>query len=137
VRVLRGSTVIDSMLSDGCVVEPGAVVERSVLAPGVHVKKNAVVRESVILTGSQVEEGAVVVRSIIDKGVRIGEGAHMGGVSEGELLIAMAGKKSVIPAGFTIEPGAVIGTDVHEDDYDSSLVRGDDYIQTKRLAYEV
>lgn len=137
VRVLRGSTVIDSMLSDGCVVEPGAVVERSVLAPGVHVKKNAVVRESVILTGSQVEEGAVVVRSIIDKGVRIGEGAQMGGVSEGELLIAMAGKKSVIPAGFTIEPGAVIGTDVHEDDYDSKLVRGDDYIQTKRLAYEV
>jgi glucose-1-phosphate adenylyltransferase len=137
VRVLRGSTVVDSMLSDGCVVETGAVVERSVLAPGVLVKKNAVVRESVILTGSVVEEDAVVVRSIIDKGVKIGRGAHMGGVSEEELLIAMAGKKSVIPAGCTIEPGAVIGTDVHEDDYASNLVRGDEYIQTKRLAYEV
>ena len=125
------------MLSDGCVVEPGALVERSVLAPGVYVAKDAVVRESVILTGTHIGEGAVVERVIIDKGVDIGENARVGGKSEGEILIAMAGKKSLIPAGYVIEPGAVIGTDVNIEDYSSSLVRGDEYIQTKRLAYEV
>lgn len=137
VRILRGGQVFDSMLSDGCVIEPGATVERSVLAPGVFVSKNAVVRESVILTGSVVGEGAVVERSIIDKGVKIHANARVGGICEGEMLIAMVGKKSEIPAGYTIEPGAVIGTDVHLDDYTSNLVRGDEYIQTKRLAYEV
>ncbi len=137
VRILRGGQVFDSMLSDGCVIEPGATVERSVLAPGVFVSKNAVVRESVILTGSVVGEGAVVERSIIDKGVKIYANARVGGICEGEMLIAMVGKKSEIPAGYTIEPGAVIGTDVHLDDYTSNLVRGDEYIQTKRLAYEV
>lgn len=137
VRILRGASVIDSMLSDGCVIEPGALVERSVLAPGVYVAKDAIVRESVVLTGSQIDPGAVVERAIIDKRVHIHENARVGGVSQGDILIAMAGKKSHIPAGCTIEPGAVIGTDVHEDDYSSNLVRGDEYIQTKRLAYEV
>jgi hypothetical protein len=37
-----------------------------------------------------------------------------------------------------VEPGAVVGTDVIESDYpDSKLVRSSDYIQTKRLSYEI
>ena len=137
VRILRGSQVIDSMVTDGCVIESGAIVERSVLSPGVYVGRNAVVRESVILSGSHIEEGAQVVRAIIDKGVKIRRDARVGAVTEGEVQVVMAGKKSEIPAGYTIEPGAVIGTDVVESDYPTNIVRGDEYIQTKRLAYEV
>jgi hypothetical protein len=37
----------------------------------------------------------------------------------------------------TIEAGAMIGTDVCDSDYASALIRGDEYIQTMRLAYEV
>jgi hypothetical protein len=49
----------------------------------------------------------------------------------------MVGKNSIVPQGFTVEPGAVIGTDVADSDYPAKVVRGDDYILTKRLAHEV
>jgi hypothetical protein len=38
--------------------------------------------------------------------------------------------------GMVVEPGAVIGPDVIDSDYASQLVRGSDYIQTKRMPYE-
>jgi hypothetical protein len=36
-----------------------------------------------------------------------------------------------------VEPGAVVGTDVDKEDYPANIVRGEDFIQTKRLANEV
>jgi hypothetical protein len=58
-------------------------------------------------------------------------------VDSPEPVLTMIGKNSEVPKGYTIEPGAVIGTDVIEIDYPSTVVRGDDYILTKRLAHEV
>lgn len=138
VWIASGAEVRDSMIADGGMVSSGARVERSVLAPGVVVKPNAIVRESVILTDSVIEGGAVVERTIVDKQVRIGENARIGSVdTSGELRVCMIGKNSELPAGITIEPGAVIATDVIPSDYPSDIIRGDAYIQTKRMAYEV
>lgn len=138
VRIAGGAEVRDSMITDGSVISSGARVERSVLAPGVVVEPNAVVRESVILTDSVIEAGAMVERTIVDKQVRIGENARVGSVdTSGELRVCMIGKNSQLPAGITIEPGAVIATDVIPSDYPSDVIRGDAYIQTKRMAYEV
>jgi hypothetical protein len=58
-------------------------------------------------------------------------------IEAAEPVLTMIGKNSLVPKGFTVEPGAVIGTDVIESDYPSTVVRGDDYILTKRLAHEV
>jgi hypothetical protein len=69
--------------------------------------------------------------------VRIGQNAHRGNPPDGEPAIAMIGKHSSIPAGMVIEPGAIIATDVIPSDFASMLVRGDDYIQTKRLPNEI
>jgi glucose-1-phosphate adenylyltransferase len=138
VRIARGAEIIDSMITDGCEIAPGAVIERSVLAPGVRIDSGAVIRESVLLTDSMVEAGAVIERAIIDKRVRIGQNTRVGAISpEGEPAIAMIGKHSSIPAGMVIEPGAIIATDVIPSDFASMLVRGDDYIQTKRLPNEI
>jgi len=138
VRIGGGSTIIDSMIADGCVIAPGAVVERSVLSPGVQVGPNATVRESVLLTECQVEEGAIVDQTIVDKRVKIGRDARVGAIQPSlNPRISMIGKNSILPAGIAIEPGAVIGTDVTYDDYPSEVIRGDAYIQTKRLPYEV
>jgi glucose-1-phosphate adenylyltransferase len=138
VWIAKGASIENSMLSDGCEVSNGARVERSVLSPGVIVKEGALVRESILLTGTVVEAGAIVERTITDKKVTIGEKARVGGVtSTAEPIIAMIGKNSIVPPDFTIEPGAIIGTDVIGDDYPSSLITGNDYIQTKRLAHEV
>jgi glucose-1-phosphate adenylyltransferase len=143
VRIVSGATILDSMITDGCVIEQGARIERSVLSPGVSVASGAVVRESVILTDTHIGTGALVEHTIIDKKVQVGENAHVGGMgSEDQLEITMIGKSSLIPPGMVVEPGAIIGPDVIESDYHSSnaqspqLVRGSEYIQTKRLPYE-
>jgi glucose-1-phosphate adenylyltransferase len=138
VRLASGASVLDSMISDGCVVEPGAVVERSVLSPGVRVGAGAVVRESVVLTDTVIQAGAVVEHSIIDKRVEIGENARVGAcLTDREPMITMIGKNTVLMTGMVIEPGAIVGADVTDSDFSSSQVRGGAFIQTKRLPYEI
>lgn len=138
VRISAGAEVRDSMITDGCVISPGAIVERSVLSPGVRVLPGTVIRESVVLTDAVIQSGARVERAIIDKRVMIGENAVVGGIElDREPRITMVGKKSVLPEKLIVEPGAVIATDVIPSDLSSNLVRSSDYIQTKRLAYEV
>ncbi|MBN2149054.1 MAG: NTP transferase domain-containing protein [Anaerolineales bacterium] len=138
VWIAHGSKIENSLISDGCEIAPGATVERSVLSPGVLVKPGALIRESILLTGTIVEANALVERTITDKLVRIGENTRVGGISPGdEVVLTMIGKNSHIPAGYIIEPGAVIGTDVVEEDMPSNVIRGDEYIETQRLAHEV
>ena len=138
VRIASGSEVLDSMITDGCVISTGARVEHSILSPGVIVQPGAIIRESVILTDSVIEAGATVERTIVDKQVTIGENSRVGSVeTDSELLVGMIGKNSHLPAGITVEPGAVIATDVIPSDFSTDIIRSDDYVQTKRMAYEV
>jgi glucose-1-phosphate adenylyltransferase len=139
VWIESGAMVFDSLITDGCRISKGARIERSVLSPGVQVADGAVVRESVVLTGSIIETNAIVERAIIDKHVRICQAAHVGSIEQTQqVLIPMIGKHAVIAQEMVVEPGAVIGPDVIESDYpDSRLVRSSDFIQTKRLPYEV
>ena len=138
VWIASGSTVKDSMITDGCEIAPGAVVERSVLSPGVLVREGAVIRESVILTDCVIDRDAVIEHSILDKKVCVAEKVHIGAIRAGfEPMITMVGKNVRTPGGLVVEPGAVIGSDVDESDFPSLLVRSNDYIQTKRLPYEI
>jgi len=138
VRFARGAEVIDSLITDGCIIASGARVERSVLSPGVRINSRAVVKESIILTDTVVESDAVVEQAIIDKRVRVGEGSRVGAIKPGkEPVITTIGKNSIIPPHMTILPGAVIGTDASPSDFSSNLVKSDEYIKTQREAYEV
>jgi len=49
----------------------------------------------------------------------------------------MVGKGSIIPDSIIIEPGAIIATDVNEDDFTSHHVSSDVYIETRRMTYEL
>jgi glucose-1-phosphate adenylyltransferase len=137
-RIASSATILGSMISDGCVISTGAVVEQSVLAPGVQVESGAVIRQSIVLTSSQIAPGAVIERAIIDKRVHIDHDAKVGSIQpQGEPVITMIGKNSYIPPGMVIECGAMVGPDVISSDFISSTVRGNDYIQTRRLPYEI
>lgn len=137
-RIPANAHVYASMISDGCFIEAGARVESCVLSPGVVIKPGAVVRESILLTDCVVESGAVVERAILDKQVHIGENAHVGGgIATSEIKVAVLGKKSILPAGYTVEPGAEISTDVTASDYDDSIIRAGQYIKTRRLPNEI
>ena len=123
VMIQQGAIIRDSLITDGCVIAAGALVERSVLSPGVSVGTNAVVRESVVLTDTVVEDGARVHRAIVDKSVRIGKGSRVGSrlrrdaaaaKSDG-LGLTMIGKNAQLPEKTELPPGSVIDSDVDVD----------------------
>ncbi len=137
-RLPAGAHVQASMICDGCFIEAGARVESSVLSPGVVIRPGAVVRESIILTDCVIESGAVVERAIIDKRSVVEENVRIGGgVSDQNIKIALVGKNSIVPAGYVVEPEAEIGTDVIESDYDESIIRAGQFIQTRRQPNEI
>lgn len=130
--------VYASMICDGCFIEQGARVESSVLSPGVIVRSGAVVRESIVATDCVIETGAVVERAVIDKRARVEQNARVGwGIADQQIKIALVGKNSTVPAGYTIEPEAEISTDVIASDYDANVVRAGQTIQTRRQANEI
>ena len=124
VLVQQGASVKDSLITDGCVVAPGARVERSVLSPGVYVGPKAVVRESIILTDSYIEAGARVERAIVDKLVTIGHNARVGEIdarAEG-LGITAVGKNTRVPNGQRVGRGATLGADLLPEHFTRSII---------------
>jgi glucose-1-phosphate adenylyltransferase len=108
-----GAMIKESMITDGCVISPGARIERSILSPGVFVGGKAVIRDSIILTDTVVEGGVRVERAIVDKSVRIGKNSRVGRVPKADekLGITTIGKNAQIPDKTIIAPGAVIDAD--------------------------
>ncbi len=138
VRIARDARIVDSMITDGCIISAGAIVEHSVLAPGVRVEAGATVRRSIVLTDTVISAGAFIDVAIIDKRVHIDQNAHIGSAGDqGEPAITMIGKNSHIPPGMLVEGGAIIGPDVVPSDFISSTVRGNNYIQTRRMPNEI
>ena len=109
-----GAIVRDSLVSDGCVIAPGARVERSVLSPGVYVGPEAVVSESILFSECSVEAAARVERSIIDKLVTVGHQARVGSLLDGGkgLGITVIGKNTQVPNAAVIGRGASISSDI-------------------------
>lgn len=115
VKIEGDADVIDSFLTDGTVVRPGAIVERSVLSPGVYVGEGAVVRDSIILTDTRIENGAQVIRTIIDKQVTVGHNCQIGAL-EGKLTVI--GKNAQIPANYTLGSNVIVGSDCIATDFE-------------------
>jgi glucose-1-phosphate adenylyltransferase len=137
-RLPASAHVYASMVCDGCYIGADARVESSVLSPGVVIRPGAVVRESIILTDSVIESGAVIERAIIDKRSHIGENARVGGgIADANIRVALVGKNCSIPAGYVVEPEAQVGTDVIDSDFDESVIRAGQYIETRRKPNEI
>ncbi len=85
------ASVSQSLVADGCTIEPGAVIENSVIGLRCHIGRNAVIRDSVLmgsdayqsseerqadLAGNRppvgIGEGSVIEGALIDKNCRIG-----------------------------------------------------------------
>ncbi len=132
VRIETGAKVSDSLITDGSVIASGAVVERSVLSPGVYVGPNAVVRDSVIMTDTYIEAGAVVQRAVIDKICVIGHNVQVGGVddsAEGHGIVII-GKDAHLPTGMKVGAGAIIGSDLRPEDFDTLEIPVDGYVHS-------
>jgi len=113
VRIQESAVVQDSLVTDGCVIAPGARVENSILSPGVFVGPRAVLKESVVLSGAVVEAGAQLRRAIVDKYVVIGHHARVGAMGRaGEPpVLTTLGKNAVIPEHAVVPAGASAAAD--------------------------
>ncbi len=91
----RIGTVLDSLISGGCIVS-GGEVRNSVLSYNVRVNSYSSVEQSVILEGVDVGRGAKIRKAIIDSEVRVPDGFRIGYDPEED------GKR------FSISPGGVV-----------------------------
>lgn len=73
----RKAQVINSIISNGCIVE-GAFVDRSVVSPSVYIHKGARVQNSVIMENVTIGENVKIKNAIIDKEVSIPSGTRIG-----------------------------------------------------------
>lgn len=77
--ILKGDAIARCcLISPGCTIEEGAVVERSVLSPGVRVGRGSVVRNCVLLHSVSVGSGSRLEKVIVDENVSIPEGERIG-----------------------------------------------------------
>jgi len=136
-KLIKGCQVIDSQISDGCIIEPNAIVIRSVLSPGVVIESGSIVTESIILTDSRIGRDTRIERAILDKRTCVGNGAIVGDLNSPTHSIPMIGKNAVLPPQIVVQPGASIGVDVVISDFSSDIIRSGMYIQTRRLPNEV
>ncbi len=104
-RVGEDAKVKNSMLTEGCVID--GTVENSVLSNGVVVERGAVVKDSVIMSGAKICAGAKVEYAIIDSDTVVGAGCQLGEAKETQKLLVLGGGMS-IPAGTTLKGGDVI-----------------------------
>jgi glucose-1-phosphate adenylyltransferase len=125
VKLSSGAEVDRSLLSNGCII--GGTVINSVLSPGVIVEPGAEVRDSIVLNDTVIEAGARIDRCILDKVVRVGRDARVGvgddltpNQREPQNLasgITIVGKSAVIPAGTQIGRNCRIDANVQPEHY--------------------
>ena len=103
----NGGNAVNSIVTEGCVIE--GLVENSVLSNGVIVEKGAVVKDSIIMSGVTIKANAVVNYSIIDSNTVICENAVVGEdkkTAKGITLIGCdinVGKNAKVEAGLMID----------------------------------
>ena len=85
-RYLEGSSVKNSLLADGCVIE--GTVENCVLFRGCKVKKGAVVKNCVLMQDTVVEPNCNVEYVVTDKNVHITEDKKLAGTDTFPVFVA-------------------------------------------------
>jgi glucose-1-phosphate adenylyltransferase len=128
---IAGARLTECLVSDGCVVDPGATLERSVIGVRCRIGTGATVRDTVLLGADRFEteaerranrergipdlglgEGALIERAIVDKDCRIGKGVQIINRqklenAEGTAFVIRDGVV-VIPKATTLPDGTVI-----------------------------
>ena len=128
---ISAASVKECLISDGCIVQEGASLERCILGVRSHIGRNAVIRDTVLIGADRIEtelerlanrqrgvpdigigENSVIERAIIDKDCRIGRNVHITnsrGLMEAETDNYVIREGIVgIPRGTVLADGTVI-----------------------------
>ncbi len=125
--------VVTSMISNGCVVR--GMVLNSVLSPGVYVSPGAVVQNSVVMNDTWIGPGARLDKVVVDKQVVIGAGAVVGEGNEATVNeqmpdrltngITVVGKGAYIPEGAHIGRNVLVNSGRDETAYPADKIVAD------------
>jgi glucose-1-phosphate adenylyltransferase len=137
IRIVQGSSVINSAVSPGCIIS--GKVENSVLSPGVVVEKGASVKDSIIMHDTVIRERTSVERCIVDKYVLIGRESDIGRgdyaitnrLFPGHLYagLTLIGKEAFIPDNVTIGTNCIIHSKVEAKDFLTLRVASGENVQ--------
>ena len=101
------AVVENSLITEGSEIH-GTVIN-SVLSCGVYVAPGAVVKDSVLMDGVSVQSGATVINTIIDSGTVVGIGAVVGAEPvDGDRKVVVIGSDYTVEPGSCIEAGAIV-----------------------------
>jgi glucose-1-phosphate adenylyltransferase len=130
-----GAVIAGSLISDGCIIEPGARIENSVIGLRCRIGRDVTIRNSILmgadyyetpeqLASSDMRElppigigtGSIIEGAIVDKNCRIGprvriiNEAQLENATEGECCairdgILVIGKEAVLPADWHLKSG--------------------------------
>ncbi|MFU8819008.1 MAG: glucose-1-phosphate adenylyltransferase family protein [Desulfurivibrio sp.] len=130
-RFVGAGQAKNSLIAAGCRIE-GTVIN-SVLSPGVRIAPGAVVRDSIIFHDGRVEAGAVVDLAILDKRVLVGRGARVGhGEDRGVANrahpqhlytgISLIGKMAQIPENAVIGRNCIVAPQRRADEFPAATL---------------
>jgi glucose-1-phosphate adenylyltransferase len=133
--ISRQSSIINSLISPGCVVR--GRVENSVLSPKVWVDEGAVVRNSVIMGNAFIGRHSVIDHCVLDEEVKIGDYCYLGFGSSlipGDWDITVLGKGVTVPPHTAIGRNCKIMPHVEASDFISNVVTSGSVLSRRSLA---
>ena len=100
--------IIDSLVAEGSSVY--GTVKHSVVSVGCFIGEGALIEDSVIMPGVVIEPNAIVRHAILGEGAKVGKGAVIGGAfGEGEKKeISVVAKDAVVEANTVLLPGEML-----------------------------
>ncbi len=104
----EGAKTVNCFIAEGS--EVYGTVRHSIISVGCSVGEGALVEDSVIMPGVSIAPGAVVRHAIIGEGTQIGRGAVVGGAfaPEEKKKISVTHKNAVVAAGSVLLPGEML-----------------------------
>lgn len=126
---IDGASIIGSLISDGCIIEPGARIENSVIGLRCRIGRDVTIRNSILMGADYYETpaspadsttadqpligigaGSVIEGAIVDKNCRIGQRVRI--INDAHVEDGEAGEHCSIRDGIlVVEKGAVLPTD--------------------------
>ena len=100
--------IIDSLVAEGC--EVYGTVKHSVVSIGCSIGKGALVEDAVVMPGVVIEDGAIIRNCILGENSKVCKNAVVGGqFAEGEKReISVTSKGAVIEANTVLKPGDMV-----------------------------
>ena len=96
--------IVDSLIAEGC--EVYGSIKHSVISVGCTIGKGAIVEDSVVMPGVVIEEGAIIRHAILGEDSRVESNAVVGGVDKKD--ISVTSKGAVVKANTVLAAGQMI-----------------------------